>query len=67
MWAMTRSGHVTEERARWASCLYVNRDRLVAYPPIVGDDCSNGCEDDIAHESGDRLKPKFVVPDIGKS
>lgn len=51
MWAMTRSGHVVEERASWARCLYVNRDlRLRPIVGEMGEEARNGCEEDIATE-----------------
>lgn len=33
----------------------MNRDRFVAAPPVVGDDCWKGCEDDMAHN------PNYIV------
>lgn len=42
---MTLSGHVVEEAARCASCLYVNLERLPESDSLPGEDGSGAAED----------------------
>ena len=42
---MTLSGHVADEAARCASCLYVNFERRSVVDPFPGEDGNGGGED----------------------